>query len=235
MYNDLIVILPVINEKINLKKLIPSLLKYLDDAGSILIIDDNSNDGTDKYILKLKETCKNIFYIKNKYKTGLGNAYKQGFSFAIKNDFKWVQQMDSDLSHRVKDLKNFDKKVNISDLIIGSRYVKGGGVVDWPLRRRLLSKFGSIYARVILGVKINDFTGGFNRIKVELLKKINILNIKSNGYSFQIELKYKSAQKKAKINEVPIIFADRVVGETKMSFNIIVEAVFQVIKLKLFR
>jgi dolichol-phosphate mannosyltransferase len=232
MSQELLIALPVINEYNNLIKLIPQLQGYLktkiNGNGSILVIDDNSNDGTKEYITSLKEDYNNIYYIRNDRKVGLGNAYKMAMKFAVENNFEWIQQMDSDFSHRVIDLEKFDKVKNESDLIIGSRYIKGGRIDNWPLLRRLISKGGSLYSNIILGSKIRDLTGGFNRIRVSTLNDINFSKIMSNGYSFQIELKYRVYKNKSRVSEVPIVFSDRIDGTTKMSRKIFIEAVFKV-------
>jgi len=225
---QILVVLPVINERENLEKMLPGLLEYLEGKGEVLCIDDNSTDGTDKMFQKLMQERNNIHYIRNDRKVGLGNAYKMGADFAIKNGYEWMQQMDSDLSHRVEDLKNFDTMMNEADLIVGSRYIKGGGILNWPLTRRILSKGGSMYARIILGCPVNDLTGGFNRTRTRVLKDINFSDIKSRGYAFQIELKYRAHRKGYQLKEVPIIFTDRVAGKTKMNKSIVLEAIWKV-------
>lgn len=225
---ELLIVLPVINEKENLEIMIPELLKYLEGRGGILCIDDNSKDGTDIMFKDLMKNNNNVHYIRNPKKIGLGNAYKMAADFAISNGYKWMQQMDADLSHRIEDLKNFDGVMNSSDLIVGSRYIKGGKIMNWPITRRLISRGGSLYAKIILGCSVNDLTGGFNRTKTEVLKNINFKDIKSNGYSFQIELKYRAFKKGYTLKEVPITFSDRKLGQTKMSKAIVLEAIWKV-------
>ncbi len=230
---ELLIVLPVINERENLEVMIPSLLKYLEGRGGILCIDDNSTDGTDKMFQDLMKQNNNVHYIRNPRKIGLGNAYKMAAEFAIKNGYLWMQQMDADLSHRIEDHPNFDKVKDNADLIIGSRYIAGGKVINWPLSRRILSKGGSFYANMILGCHINDLTGGFNRTRIEVLKNIGFKDIKSNGYSFQIELKYRAYKKGYRIKEVPITFSDRAAGQTKMNKSIVLEAIWKVWWMKL--
>jgi dolichol-phosphate mannosyltransferase len=225
---ELLIVLPVINERENLKKMIPALLKYVEGRGGILCIDDNSTDGTDKMFADLMKKNNNVHYIRNPRKVGLGNAYKMAADFAIKNGYTWMQQMDADLSHRIEDLKEFDKVTGSSDLIVGSRYIKGGHILNWPLSRRILSKGGSLYAKTILGCSVNDLTGGFNRTRTEVFKNIGFNEIKSNGYSFQIELKYRAHKKGYRIKEVPITFSDRTAGQTKMNRSIVLEAIWKV-------
>ena len=231
--NKLLVAMPVINEKPNLEVMIPSLLVYLKNKGGLLIIDDNSNDGTLELVETLQKRHSNLYYIRNPKKVGLGNAYKMAMEFAVQNNYEWFQQMDADRSHRIEDLEKFDKAESSSDMIVGSRYVEGGAVVNWPLSRRILSKGGSLYAKIILWCGINDLTGGFNRTKVSVLKSIDYKEISTTGYAFQIELKYRVHKKRFKITEVPIVFSDRTQGKTKMSKAIIAEAVWKVWWLKL--
>ena len=231
---EVLIVLPVINEKQNLEIMIPPLLNYLKNKGGLLCMDDNSNDGTDKMFTKLCKENKNVHYIRNQKKIGLGNAYKMAAEFAINNDYEWMQQMDADLSHRVDDLPKFDEVKDKADLIIGSRYVKGGKILNWPLTRRILSRGGSLYAKIILGCRVNDLTGGFNRTKTKVLKNIGFSSIKSRGYAFQIELKYRAYKKGYRLKEVPITFADRTLGKTKMSNNIVLEAIYKVWWMKFF-
>jgi len=225
---EVLIVLPVINEKQNLDKIILPLLKYLKNKGGILCIDDNSNDGTDKMFVELCKNNNNVHYIRNPKRIGLGNAYKMAAEFAINNGYEWMQQMDADLSHRVDDLPRFDEVRDKSDLIIGSRYVKGGNILNWPLTRRILSRGGSLYAKIILGCRVNDLTGGFNRTKTEVLKNIGFSSIQSRGYAFQIELKYRAYKKGYKLTEVPITFTDRTLGKTKMNKSIVLEAIYKV-------
>ncbi len=225
---EVLIVLPVINEKQNLEIMLPPLLDYLKNKGGILCIDDNSNDGTDKMFAELRKKNNNVHYIRNPKRIGLGNAYKMGAEFAINNGYKWMQQMDADLSHRVEDLPRFDEVKDRSDLIIGSRYVKGGKILNWPLTRRILSRGGSLYAKIILGCRVNDLTGGFNRTKTSVLKEIGFSSIHSRGYAFQIELKYRAHKKGYKLTEVPITFTDRTLGKTKMNKSIVLEAIYKV-------
>ncbi len=225
---ELLIVLPVINEKQNLEKILPPLMDYIKDKGGILCIDDNSNDGTDRLFSELCKTNNNIHYIRNPKRIGLGNAYKMAAEFAINNGYEWMQQMDADLSHRVEDLPKFDEVKNSSDLIVGSRYVSGGRILNWPLSRRILSRGGSFYAKTILGCPINDLTGGFNRTKTSVLKKIGFSSITSRGYAFQIELKYRAHKNGYKLAEVPITFSDRTLGKTKMNKSIVLEAIYKV-------
>jgi dolichol-phosphate mannosyltransferase len=223
-----LVIIPTYNEKQNIEPVIRQILALKIPQLDILVIDDNSPDDTAKVVDELKKTLPGIFLIKRAGKLGLGTAYITGFKWAIRHEYDAMVEMDADLSHDPKALNNLFVQAEKHDFVIGSRYVKGGGVVNWPFKRRLLSKLGSLYARAILGVKIHDFTGGYNLWKKEILKRIGLNDIKSEGYSFQIEMKYRAVKAGFKFTEVPIIFNDRVNGKSKMSARIFKEAIWRV-------
>lgn len=228
-----IVIIPTYNEKENIQKIIPSILK-LNLGLDILVVDDNSPDRTSITVkqLKLKSQKSKIFVLDRKQKDGLGKAYIAGFKWALKNNYQVIIQMDADLSHDPKYLKKMLEKIESHDLVIGSRYVKGGGIKGWGWNRKILSRGGSLYSKIILGLKINDLTGGFKCWQANLLKKIGLSSITSNGYSFQIEMNFRAAKLKAKIKEIPIVFTDRDVGKSKMSKKIVFEALWKVWKLR---
>ena len=171
---------------------------------------------------------KNLHLIQRDAKNGLASAYCEGFKWAIKNNYDYVVQMDADLSHSPSDILKFINKVKDFDVVIGSRYKTGVNVVNWPLRRLILSYFANIYARIFTGMKIYDLTSGYKCIAVNLLKTIDFDKVKSEGYSFQIEMNFIFANKGFKIIEVPIIFHDRTIGESKMSKKIILEAILRV-------
>ena len=175
-----------------------------------------------------ENTDKRINIIKREKKLGLGSAYIKGFQWAITNGFDYVVQMDADLSHNPADIINIISYTDNYDLVIGSRYVNGISIVNWPLSRLILSYCANLYARIITGVPIKDITGGFKAISVNFLKKINLNNIKSEGYSFQIEINFLAWKNNCKIKEVPIIFTDRTRGESKMSKIVILEAIYMV-------
>lgn len=200
---------------------------------NVLIIDDNSPDGTAQIVkdYSVKSPLK-IHLINNEKKNGLGFAYITGFKFAIKENAEAIMMMDADHSHNPDHIPQFIAKLKTHDFVVGSRYIKGGGVVNWELKRRLISKFGNLYSQIILGVGINDLTGGFNLYKREVLEKVNLDQIHSNGYSFQIELKYKAARKGFKYTEVPIVFKERKHGSSKFDGSIFREAIFTPWKLK---
>ena len=164
---------------------------------------------------------------------GLGTAYIAGFKYALDNNYDFVFEMDADFSHDPKEIPNFLKEIKNNDLVLGSRYIHGVNVVNWPMRRLLLSSFANIYTRIITGMPVKDATGGFKCFRIDILKAINLENIKSNGYAFQIEMTYKAWKKGFKIKEMSIVFVDRMKGQSKMSRKIVREAVTMVWKLRL--
>jgi len=226
-----IVIIPPYNELDNLQKLLPQILN--DYPGiHILIVDDNSPDGTAKYVEDLSSKDERIKIIKRDKKRGLGTAYVAGFKFMLANGYDNAIQMDADYSHDPVEIKNFLKAIENHDLAIGSRYTDGVRVVNWPIKRLLLSYFANLYTRIITGMPIKDATGGFKCFRRDVLQSIDLDKIHSNGYSFQIEMNYKAWKKKFRLCEIPITFVDRVHGTSKMSKKIVFEAVFMVWKLR---
>jgi len=227
-----IVVIPTYNEKENINKLI-NKIQHIQPDMEILIVDDNSPDGTADVVKKLKEVNNNIHLLERAGKMGLGTAYIAGFTYAIENGYEIIMEMDADFSHNPEEIPNFLKAIENNDLVIGSRYIKGVNVVNWPLKRLLLSYFANLYTRIITGMPVKDATGGFKCFRADMLKKVDFDNVKSNGYSFQIEMNYRLWRKGARIKEIPIIFVDRIEGESKMSKKIVYEAIFMVWKLKL--
>ena len=227
-----LVITPTYNEAVNLPKLIPKVLHQSSDL-EILIVDDNSPDGTADIVKNLQRTNPRIHLIERPRKMGLGTAYVAGFKFAIEHQFDYVFEMDADFSHNPKELLNFLVKIQDYDLVIGSRYCRGVSVVYWPFRRLILSYFANRYTRIVTGMPVNDATGGFKCYRRTVLESINLDEIRSNGYAFQIEMNYKVWKKGFRLCEIPIIFVDRDRGESKMSKDIVYEAAFMVWKLKL--
>ena len=222
-----LVIIPTYNEIENMKLLLPILMK-LDSQFDILIVDDNSPDGTAAFVEKYKTENNRVNILNRPQKQGLGKAYIAGFKWGLEKKYDVLTEMDADFSHAPEHLAQILKAIETTDVVIGSRYVPGGGTVNWSLLRKIISRGGSLYSRIILGYPINDWTGGFNSWKKEVLEKINLDMIKSNGYSFQIELKYKALKNNFKVLEVPIIFEDRRVGQSKMSLKIVLEAFYKV-------
>jgi len=231
---DSLVIIPTYNEIENIEAIIRAVFS-LEKPFHILIVDDNSPDKTAEKVIELQNEFQgNLFLSKRAKKTGLGSAYVHGFKWAIKHHYDYIFEMDADFSHNPMDLERlYDSCAkNGADLSIGSRYVTGVNVVNWPLSRVLLSYFASVYVRMITGMKIMDATAGFICYQRNVLEKINLNNIKFIGYAFQIEMKYRAFAKNFNIQEVPVIFTDRTKGESKMSGAIIKEAIFGVISLR---
>ena len=227
-----LIVIPTYNEAENIVNLINEifLLKVSDTAIDILIIDDNSIDGTSELVKKTNNS--HVFVIDREKKLGLGTAYILGFKYAIEHGYDYVFEMDADFSHDPKSIPEFFDNIKEYDLVIGSRYMNGIAVVNWPLSRLLISIGASIYTRMITFLPVNDVTAGFMCYRVEALKTINLDFVKSNGYSFQIEMKYRMWKKKFKLKEIPIVFIDRRAGVSKMSRRIVYEAAFMVWKLR---
>jgi dolichol-phosphate mannosyltransferase len=199
----------------------------------ILIVDDNSPDGTADFIKKLSEKEKRVKLLLREKKMGLGTAYVAGFQFMLSNGYEAAIQMDADFSHDPKEITRFMENIENNDLVIGSRYIYGVRVANWPIKRLLLSYFANLYSRIVTGMPVKDGTGGFKCFRRIVLESIDLNNIRSNGYSFQIEMNYKTWKKGFKIIEIPITFVDRVHGTSKMSKKIVREAIFMVWKLRL--
>jgi len=226
-----LVCIPTYNEIENIEKIIPKILS-MDDEIEVLIIDDNSPDGTGDKVEEMMKENKRIHLIKRAGKMGLGTAYVEGFKYAIKNNFDLVFEMDADFSHDPNTIPSFLEAIKDNDLVLGSRYINGINVLNWPMKRLLLSYFANVYTKIVTGMKINDATGGFKCFRIEVLKSIDLDKIKSNGYSFQIEMTFKAWKKGFRIKEIPIIFMDRQQGKSKMNKKIIHEAIFMVWKLR---
>jgi dolichol-phosphate mannosyltransferase len=233
--SDCLVIIPTYNEIENIETIIRATLT-LHKQFDILIVDDNSPDHTAEKVIELqKEFSGRLFLEKRSGKSGLGTAYVHGFKWALAHNYKFIFEMDADFSHNPNDLEKLYNACHFGEaqMAIGSRYVTGVNVVNWPLSRVLMSYFASVYVKMITGMKIHDATAGFVCYKREVLQKINLDKIKFIGYAFQIEMKYRTFAKGFQIVEVPIIFTDRTKGQSKMSNAIIKEAVFGVISLRI--
>ena len=227
-----LIISPTYNEKENILELLRQIWQ-VNPEYDILIIDDNSPDGTGDIVKnKIKENS-NLHIIEREGKLGLGTAYCTGFKWALENNYDKIVQMDADLSHNPEDIPRLLEESNSFDVIIGSRYVNGVNVVNWPMRRLLLSYFANLYAKIIIGLPIIDATGGFKCFNSKVLRAIDLTKIKSEGYSFQIEMNTKSKQNGFSLKEIPIIFVDRTVGKSKMTKKIIYEAAWVVLKMRL--
>lgn len=232
--NDSIVIIPTYNEIENIENIIRAVFS-LPKPFHILIVDDNSPDNTGAKVQELQEEFQGKLFLEVRLKkAGLGTAYVHGFKWALNHEYEYIFEMDADFSHNPADLERLYEACQSkgAELAIGSRYVTGVNVVNWPLSRVLLSYFASVYVRMITGMKIMDATAGYICYRRIVLEKINLDKIKFIGYAFQIEMKYRAFAKKFKIQEVPVIFTDRTKGQSKMSGAIIKEAIFGVISLR---
>ena len=229
-----LVIIPTYNEKENIESIVKSVLQ-LQPRFDILVVDDNSPDKTAEIVRSLQEQFPDRLFLEvRKVKDGLGRAYVHGFQWAIKNQYDYIFEMDADFSHNPKDLPTLLQTLQTqADMVIGSRYLTGVNVVNWPMNRVLLSYFASKYVRLITRLPIHDSTAGFVGYRAEVLKDLNLNKIRFKGYGFQIEMKYRTWVKGFRLVEVPIIFTNRVLGESKISSNIMGEAVFGVIALRL--
>jgi len=226
-----LVIIPTYNEKENISNIITAVLDQ-DKSIDVLIVDDNSPDGTSDIVADLKQKNKRINLITRSGKLGLGSAYVTGFKWAIEQKYDYIFEMDADFSHDPIVLPEMLETIKDYDLVIGSRYIKGINVVNWPLMRLILSYGASKYVRFITCMPINDPTGGFKCFRREVLETIDLDGILSDGYSFQVEMNYRTWLKKFRIKEIPIVFTDRRSGQSKMSKKIVREAIYMVWKLR---
>jgi len=231
---DSLVLIPTYNEKENIEKIIRKVFS-LATPFHVLIIDDGSPDGTADIVKNLqKEFPESLFIEERKGKLGLGTAYIHGFNWALKHAYDFIFEMDADFSHNPEDLPRLREAcLNGADVAIGSRYIKGVNVVNWPMGRVLMSYFASVYVRIITGIAIQDATAGFKCYRKEVLKTIQLNKIKFVGYAFQIEMKFTAIKHGFKVVEIPIIFTDRTEGTSKMSPRIFREAFLGVIQLKI--
>ncbi len=222
-----LVIVPTYNECENILPLVEAIHQCAPIA-EILVVDDNSPDGTGTLVRERQAQDSKLHLLARAGKQGLGKAYLAGFAWGLEYGFDVIVEMDADFSHRAVDLAKLVAESDGWDFIIGSRWVKGGQTVNWGLGRKVISLGGSFYARTILGYPIRDWTGGFNLWKAHTLRHIGLDSIRSEGYSFQIELKYRASKLGFKGKEVPIVFEDRRVGQSKMSSRIVLEALYRV-------
>lgn len=228
-----LVVVPTYNERDNLSSIVESILEHA-PATHILVVDDNSPDGTGNLADELSQTRPDkVFVLHRKQKEGLGPAYVEGFKYALARDYELVVQMDADFSHDPKYLPVFFEAIKTNDVVIGSRYVNGISVVNWDLKRLILSKAASFYVRLITRMPIADCTAGFKCWRREALLAINIDRLVSNGYVFLAEMTYRAFRKGLRIKEVPIVFVERRLGRSKMSGNIMVEGVLSVLRMRL--
>ena len=222
-----LVIIPTYNERDNIANLIQDVFARNLDV-DILVVDDNSPDGTGEIIKELKHKLYRLHLLSRSGKQGLAKAYLAGFEWGLHEGYDAIVEMDADFSHRPQDLDKILAALKSKDFVVGSRYVTGGSTENWGLARRIISQGGSFYARTILGFPIRDWTGGFNGWTRKVLEGISLDQVSSQGYSFQIELKYRASKKGFRGEEVPILFEDRRVGQSKMSLSIVIEAFWRV-------
>jgi dolichol-phosphate mannosyltransferase len=226
-----LIIIPTYNERDNIIELMKVIFLVAPDS-HVLVVDDGSPDGTSQAVEEFMTREKRVFILKRSEKKGLGRAYVAGFKWGLERGYDFLSEMDADWSHPPKFLVPMYQAAQKYDFVIGSRYVKGGGSVNWTLPRKIISRGGSLYARTILGVPINDFTGGFNGWHSKVLRMVDLDNIASDGYSFQIELKYRAAKLGFNFFEFPLVFEERREGQSKMSPAVVREAIWRVWQLR---
>jgi dolichol-phosphate mannosyltransferase len=225
---ETLIIIPTYNERENIGLLLPAIKTVLPGV-HVLVVDDGSPDGTSGYVKELASSLGNVFVLDRNRKEGLGRAYVAGFRWALARAYEYVFEMDADFSHDPKYLPDFLEAVKENDLVIGSRYISGVNVVNWPMSRLLISYFGNVYARIVTGIPVRDCTGGFKCFRRKVLEALDFDSIASSGYSFQIEVNFYSWKKGFRIREIPIVFTDRKRGASKISRGIIREALVLVL------
>ena len=228
----ILVVIPTYNESDNLPRLIPDVLSQAPDL-EILVVDDHSPDGTAEIVRRFMERDPRVHLLERPTKAGLGSAYVAGFKYALQHAYEFVFEMDADFSHNPKEIPTFLEKIRECDLVLGSRYTNGVRVLNWPIQRLLLSYSANVYTRIMTGLPLNDATGGFKCFRRSVLESINLDRVKSNGYAFQIEMSYMAWKKGFRIAEVPIVFLDRRAGSSKMSKQIVYEALYMLWTLRL--
>jgi dolichol-phosphate mannosyltransferase len=227
----ILVIVPTFNEIGNITKLIPRILEQ-DQGIDVLVVDDNSPDGTAAAVESIAKKNSRVRLISRSGKMGLGTAYTTGFRYARKHSYSIIFEMDADFSHDPKEIPRFLKEIRTNDLVLGSRYVRGVNVVNWPMSRLLLSWLANLYTRIVTGLPVRDATGGYKCFRRKVLEAIDFDRIRSDGYAFQIEMTFKAFKKGFRVIEIPIVFVDRAVGDSKMSSHIVGEAMLMVWKLR---
>lgn len=228
-----LVIIPTYNESANLPQIVPRVLTQ-DACLEVLVVDDNSPDGTGEIADKLAEQDGRVHVLHRKGKLGLGTAYLTGFRWALDRDYEYIFEMDADFSHDPRHIPEFLNAAQTTDLVLGSRYLHGRvTVVNWPMSRLMLSYFANIYARIVTGHRLYDATGGFKCFRRRVLEAIDLDSVRSNGYAFQIEMSFRARRRGFTIKEIPIVFHDRTDGQSKMSGAIVREAIWMVWRLRL--
>ena len=229
-----IIVTPTYNERKNIEELLNTIFT-IDSNYHVLVVDDNSPDDTGAIVKELQSNYSNLHLLSRVKKQGLGSAYVAGFKYALKGNYDKIVQMDADMSHDPKDVVSLISELDNSDVVIGSRYISGINVVNWPIRRLIISYGANIYTRLVTGLPVKDATGGFKCWKREVLESLDLDNVRSQGYSFQIEMTYRAWLQKFKIKEVPIIFVDRTIGESKMDRSVMLEAAIMIPRLRLWK
>lgn len=229
-----LVVMPTYNEIENLEHSVTELFRFNSEI-DLLIVDDNSPDGTAQLADRLAKSDQRIRVLHRAEKLGLGPAYVAAFEYAFKNGYEFVIEMDADGSHRASDLPKLIEKAKSADLVIGSRWVRGGQVQNWPISRKLISKLGNLYVRAMLGTPVRDMTAGFRIFRIEFLKQLNLHSVASHGYSFQVEMAWRAIKQNGRVVEMPIIFVERELGHSKMNSKIVLEALLLVTKWGLLR
>ena len=229
-----IIVTPTYNERKNIEELLNTIFT-IDSNYHVLVVDDNSPDDTGTIVKELQSNYSNLHLLSRVKKEGLGSAYVAGFKYALKGNYDKIVQMDADMSHDPKDVVSLISELDNSDVVIGSRYISGINVVNWPIRRLIISYGANIYTRLVTGLPVKDATGGFKCWKREVLESLDLDNVRSQGYSFQIEMTYRAWLQKFKIKEVPIIFVDRTIGESKMDRSVMLEAAIMIPRLRLWK
>ncbi len=224
MEKESIILIPTLNERNNLEQLIPAIFDLMPEI-SVLIVDDNSRDGTGELVKNLQNIYKNLFFLCRTENFSYGKACIDGFRWSLDKSFRYIVTMDADFSHDYRVIPEMLKQLDKYDVVIGSRYVVGGRIENWRFHRRILSKIANFYVRAILGLRIRDLTTGFNAYRKDVLLRVNLNEIKSDGYAFLVELKYKLSIQGASLLEYPIAFYERREGQSKMSGKIIWESI----------
>ncbi|UCD94293.1 MAG: polyprenol monophosphomannose synthase [Candidatus Zixiibacteriota bacterium] len=227
-----LIIFPTYNEKENIERIIAAVLEK-DSRVNVLVVDDGSPDGTGEIADRLSAENERINVLHREKKEGLGRAYIAGFKWGLEHTFDYIFEMDADFSHDPKYIPDFLKAIEENDLVLGSRYISGVNVINWPMKRLLLSYYANLYAKIVTGLPVRDGTGGFKCFRREVLEALDLDAIRSNGYIFQIEVSMRVWKKGFRIKEIPIIFFDREFGTSKMSKKIVREAIWKVWYLRL--
>ncbi len=229
--SSILVVIPTYNEADNIRRLVPIVLGIVEGV-EVLVVDDNSPDGTADVVRGYGQNDTRVHLLERPGKMGLGSAYVLGFKFALDNHYDYVVQMDADFSHDPHEIPNFCGAVRNADLVLGSRYANGVRVLNWPIQRLMLSYFANVYSRIMTGLPVTDATGGFKCFRRAVLEAINLNTIRSNGYAFQIEMTFKAWKKGFRVEEIPITFLDRRHGSSKMSKQIVREALVMLFTLR---